>query len=89
MKTMFLTEEQKKALNKGLRECPKEARAEIREYIDMLCLEWAMIQNVFDGHAVIVGRDEEDRSLLFKMTRAGARYVEEELLHLNDEEKAE
>lgn len=89
MKTMFLTEEQKKALNKGLRECPKAQRAEIREYIDMLCLEWGMIQNVFDGHTTIVGRDGEDGQLLFRMTRAGARYIEEELLHLNGEEKAE
>ena len=44
---------------------------------------WLKFADAHDGHAVIVGRDEEDGSLLFKMTRAGARYVEEELLHLN------
>ena len=79
---MFLNDEQKKALNAGLKDCPKAQRAEIRKYIDMLALEWGMIQNVFDGHATIAGRDT-DGQLLFKMTKAGARYVEEELLHLN------
>ena len=86
MKTMFLDEAQKRALNKGLRSCPREQRADIREYIDMLALEWGMIQNVFDGHSMIVGRDA-DGQLLFRMTRAGARYVEEELLHLNGKEE--
>lgn len=80
MRSMFLTGEQKKALNRGLRECPKAQRAEIREYIDLLALEWGMIENVFRGHSTIVGRDGADGQLLFKMTRAGARYVEDELL---------
>lgn len=83
MQSMFLTDEQKKALNKGLKDCPKAQRAEIRAYIDQLSLEWGMIENVFRGFATIVGRDDDDGSLLFKMTRAGGRYVETELLQLH------
>ena len=80
MKPMFLSDEEKKALTRGLKECPKAQRADIRAYIDVLALEWGMIEGVLNGFALIVGRDPEDGQLLFKMTPAGARYVEEQLL---------
>lgn len=79
---MFLTDDERRALNRGLKNCPKEQRAAAREWAESIRLGWGMIENVIAGHMRIVGVGE-DGEPLFEMTKKGGEYVERELLKLD------
>ena len=83
---MFLTDEERRKLNRGLRECPKEQRAAAREWADQIRLSYGLLENVLSGFALIVGFDD-DGDPLFKMTKKGGEYVERELLKLDQTEE--
>lgn len=76
---MFLSDDEQKKLRKTLKHCPRGQRKAITEHIQLLRLEWGMVENAMDGHAEIVGMST-DGQLEFRMTEAGRVYVETVLL---------